>query len=939
MLRFSLFLLVLSGVLVSPQASAQPDAFDLDFAIGGVFTFSTTPTSEDFTLDKVAKVFEEPDGGYLVAATLDGAPGFLRLDAGGELDPAYGQGGIVRFDGTSMSWVKDAARLPDGRIVVVGDQQGRTPALLHVFSAEGTLDASVGNRGTIELTAYDNEAPRVLVRRDGTVILAGHEDAPGTDNDAFLVQRFRLDGTLDSDFGTDGETRVNDGGYVEALLEMTDGRLLVVGRAARDGSLYPGGAVARLTSEGQIDEGFGTGGLVLFRTIQSETGRCDRAMAAVEDMDRLTVVCVGRAWDIGPLSEYAKEAAMVVRLQSDGTFDEAFGDAGIAGYPSFGPVRFSGEAAAVRPSGEVIVVGPAEHENVRPMTVLQVRPDGVLDPAFGDEGHREVMLPNMRHVVTGLDLDTSGHVLVYGQYGSDGVYLAKLKPTMAVPASAGQAGSPDPQFGTGGARAHPELGPYFLGASQLRGDEDGFWMLRSNFSPGGSGKMLTRFRQDGQLDRTFGDEGTRVLADQPAWTDFYEDQRVLGMRRIPGQQVSQYEFRRYLTDGTLDPSFSREAVLERGSPIDVKTAPDGSAWILAYAGSTEVLLYRLRSDGFWDSAFGTDGVVSFQRSGDNYLGLVAHPEGGVVLYGEFEERAVVHRITDDGASDPAFGTAGRLVFDIPTSEREAIRQSAGDLAVDETGGLIVLGRTAVILFSGGGPTTAGIARVLPDGTLDPSFGDLPGGGIELAYWRESNPVSLALDSEGRILYLLQSTYSLFPGRISAAVVGRLTSDGRQDRSFGREGTGYVVERFGQQSLYPDGMWVDDNDGVTVTAQGFDSREVEPAKMLVMAALSGEPLPVDTASDIPTVSRLGELKLYPNPSQGQVWVQSRGLGLETAATIEVFDVTGRLVRRSTVEGRALEGPHRLELGTLVPGFYVVRVRSEENAHLGSIQIVR
>ena len=128
--------------------------------------------------------------------------------APGDLDPAFGSGGIV------VTPITDAANLydepnaiqvqPDGKIVVCGmviysDEETSYPfySFLVRYNPTGTLDTSFGTNGKIVGAAYVGQ--NIALQPDGKIIAVGYGGMP-----SFAVSRFNPDGTPDSSFDQDG---------------------------------------------------------------------------------------------------------------------------------------------------------------------------------------------------------------------------------------------------------------------------------------------------------------------------------------------------------------------------------------------------------------------------------------------------------------------------------------------------------------------------------------------------------------------------------------------------------------------------------------------------------------------------------------------------------------------------------------------------------------
>jgi uncharacterized delta-60 repeat protein len=179
--------------------------------------------------------------------------------------------------------------------------------------------------------------------------------------------------------------------------------------------------------------------------------------------------------------------------------------------------------------------------------------------------------------------------------------------------------------------------------------------------------------------------------------------------------------------------------------------------------------------GVSDPAFGNAGIVVNPGSHADAR-VTVQADGRIVAVGgqsDFE----IDRYLPDGKPDPSFGNSGHYTLDMTDGGVE--RASAVALLDD---GRIVVGGTA---SSGAGYDWV-VARLLADGTPDPSFGD--GGKVRLNLGPlDGNELhDLILLPGGLILAAGNVNEGAAGGGINFAVL-RLTADGTPDPSFGTGG--------------------------------------------------------------------------------------------------------------------------------------------------------
>jgi uncharacterized delta-60 repeat protein len=134
-----------------------------------------------------------------------------------------------------------------------------------------------------------------------------------------------------------------------------------------------------------------------------------------------------------------------------------------------------------------------------------------------------------------------------------------------------------------------------------------------------------------------------------------------------------------------------------------------------------VTVARLNIDGTPDMTFGHHGYVHWKGDLDHASGMAVRvqPDGRVVVAGQAARDSaivpIVLRFMSDGGLDPSFGNDG--VADITGS---ALYEPALAVALAPDG-RVVIGTSALDSLSAA-YGEAGVTRLLPDGTLDPSFG-------------------------------------------------------------------------------------------------------------------------------------------------------------------------------------------------------------------------
>ena len=237
-------------------------ALDSSFGQGGkvVAPLNRAP------LGGVGAVALQRDGKIVVAGTTLIRVGSLsesrfaleRFTRRGALDVRFGSGGKVVAPPIGY-WdeAPDVAIQKDGKIVVVGKvalAKRHTQLGLVRYLPSGELDTGFGDNGTVVTNFAVLGDAALAIQPDGKIVAACGLDGPRR----FGVARYEIDGTLDAGFGDGGKvrTRFPEGAAAHAVLVQPDGKIVVGGSSGYDFAL------ARYTTDGTPDAGFGRGGTV-----------------------------------------------------------------------------------------------------------------------------------------------------------------------------------------------------------------------------------------------------------------------------------------------------------------------------------------------------------------------------------------------------------------------------------------------------------------------------------------------------------------------------------------------------------------------------------------------------------------------------------------------------------------------------------------------------
>ena len=296
------------------------------------------------------------------------------------LDFTLGNSGVV-LDSSATSGFKyanDVLLQPDGKILTVGNVASR-------YLPNGSLDNSFGQNGTVNSVG----GSKCLLQTDGKILLIG---AYGSNP---VVTRLLNDGSLDPTFGINGTaTGMVQNFYSDAVGALQpDGKIVVSGIVNQyDVGLW------RIKSNGQVDSSFGINGVVV-----TSNGNYTGNVAGIKIMPDGKIVIGGIGYN-----PQVFRSVMVMRLKPNGTFDSTLGGTGKI-YPIIEDycrdIKVQGDGKILLPIGGLGADA----------TILRLETDGSIDSAFGINGFADV--PNMR--IFSLQIAPDGKLVCGGDDEND----------------------------------------------------------------------------------------------------------------------------------------------------------------------------------------------------------------------------------------------------------------------------------------------------------------------------------------------------------------------------------------------------------------------------------------------------------------------------------------------------------------------------------------
>jgi uncharacterized delta-60 repeat protein len=403
---------------------------------------------------------------FALTASISAAPG--------DLDPTFGNGGIVitrGFNGNNPNYLSHALAMaiqPDGKIVVVGE--GNDGPFTFVawdfavvrYNTDGSLDSSFGSNGRVVTHLSDNYdgAMAVAIQPDGKIVVAGRCDrtdsnsavvrynpngsldasfnstglvitsgivvssvaiqadgkivvAGSSGNGNFAIVRYNADGSLDTSFNGSGRGTTPVGGGANSVAIQADGKIIAVGQSRNGSSAF---VLVRYNADGSLDTSFNGTGNVITSVGNAGGGASD---LAIQTDGKIVVAGYSLATSDWRTADFA-----VVRYNPDGSLDTSFGGTG----KILNPDSDSGDYAssvAIQPNGKIVVAGDSSSIGSdfsvegSDFALVRLNPNGSLDTSFNGTGTVITSVGNAWDHASSVAMQPDGKIVVAGDSGPD----------------------------------------------------------------------------------------------------------------------------------------------------------------------------------------------------------------------------------------------------------------------------------------------------------------------------------------------------------------------------------------------------------------------------------------------------------------------------------------------------------------------------------------
>ena len=333
---------------------------------------------------------------FALATSISAAPG--------DLDPTFGNGGIVITKDSlpiQLDYALGMAIQSDGKIVVVGEGSLGTfnwDFAVVRYNTDGSLDSSFGGTGIVitQLTSNYDGAFAVAIQADGKIIVAGtryrcFDECIGSD---FAVVRYNPNGSLDTSFNGTGIVITSVGSSVSnarSVAIQADGKIVVAGGGGNASN--PDFALVRYNTDGSLDTSFNGTGKVI-----TPAGSGAGSVAIQADGK---IIAVG--------------GSTLVRYNPDGTLDTSFNGTGKVSTP------IGSGKVAIQSDGKIVAAGSSHNGINYDFTVVRYNSNGSLDSSFGGTGQITIPVGNSDSGASSVAIQRDGKIVAAGGVNSNNI--------------------------------------------------------------------------------------------------------------------------------------------------------------------------------------------------------------------------------------------------------------------------------------------------------------------------------------------------------------------------------------------------------------------------------------------------------------------------------------------------------------------------------------
>lgn len=360
-----------------------------------------------------------------------------------------------------------------------------------------------------------------------------------------------------------------------------------------------------------------------------------------------------------------------------GELDATFGIGGVVSFENS-----PASAVGVQSNGRVIVV--------QGTVVTGYRPDGSVDPSFGQNGSTHPSLYHGHFFSVAIQPDNKIIAAGFGVINAPPYYndfaLVRFNTDGSLDTTFGNGGKVITRIGSGNDYAY---------SVAIQPDSKIVAAGRS-----GGAFAIARYNTDGSLDTGFG-LGGKAVSDPTSGYDQFNSVAIQPDGRILAVGSTYYPEQTYLVRytslGAPDLDFGNEGTVVGAPGSSVAVQRDGkivAGGSISQNGGEDFILSRYLSDGSPDETFGQGGRVTtdFGGGSDRVIGIIVQPDDSILASGtagpQENPAFALSKYGPNGDLDNRFGSGGKVVTDL-SPEFDIVK----GIAIQRDGRILLAGFT------------------------------------------------------------------------------------------------------------------------------------------------------------------------------------------------------------------------------------------------------
>lgn len=374
-------------------------------------------------------------------------------------------------------------------------------------------------------------------------------------------------------------------------------------------------------------------------------------------------------------------ASRLVSAQISGTLDSTFGTNGRVVTTRFTPYANIAQSLAIQPDGKILVGGSSIGTGVldtTTMLLVRLKTDGTRDNSFGDNGKVTTKFGASSGVINAVKMQNDGKIVVGGTSNA-GFSMVRYLSNGALDVSFGSDGKVTTSIASSQSASIKAIAIQPDGKIIVAGDYTDYAQNTQ-----ANGIALVRYTANGTLDGSFNGTGIlKIVAPFNSVRSvlLQENNKIIvcGLFNTFTPSTSDMVLRQFNTDGSTDAAFGVNGIVTVKN--FVASAAKGSNGKIVVAGADRTTsdhafkLCRINENGTLDNDFGTNGMTTTaigmtSRAQD----LIIQKDGNILLIGSSDlqttsPKVALVRYTSNGTLDNTFGVNGKAaVPKVSTSE-------------------------------------------------------------------------------------------------------------------------------------------------------------------------------------------------------------------------------------------------------------------------------